>query len=345
MTLCGTVPSTGLALLVPCGGKRPTERQQRQRLAAKLLSVGRGWLRRGLLVALAFACAALAAVYLSRRGAPTPVGLRILAQSFEGPYTAAGPYVGPSETNIKPPEVILRDGVPLAYYPGSGYQQNPVTVAQYGLAAYSRFLRTDARSDRASALRASTWLVANQGRDGQWTYHFSFTFDGATVQSPWTSAMAQGQAMSLLERAYRLTGRRSYLTTALRALQPLQRRPLRQCFRGDCRLPFFEEYPSRPETDVLNGFMFTLLGLYDLNSVAPHSAAVRLYRAGRRTLDAVLPRYDDHGLARYDLASPAPASSSYQAVHVYLLRALNSLTPDREVRDYAVRWRRHLAAT
>ena len=96
--------------------------------------------------------------------------------------------------------------------------------------------------------------------------------------------------------------------------------------RGNCRLPFLEEYPTPHPLYVLNGFMFTLLGLYDLASVAPRSEAHSLYLAGRRTLTAALPSYDRAGVALYDLASTHIAPQSYQAVQLYLLRALSSLS-------------------
>jgi heparosan-N-sulfate-glucuronate 5-epimerase len=157
--------------------------------------------------------------------------------------------------------------------------------------------------------------------------------------------MAQGQAMSLLERAYRLTGRSIYLRAAERGLRPLEARAGRsllvRCFSG-CGHPFFEEYPTRPRSDVLNGFMFTLIGLYDLGSVAPHSRALGLYRAGRTTLDLALAEYDEHGVARYCLSSHRVAQQKYQAIHVYLLRALNSLQPDPLFVSYADRWLRNL---
>ena len=190
-------------------------------------------------------------------------------------------------------------------------------------------------------MRVGNWLVRRQSGDGSWLYRFDFGFPGGRVSAPWRSAMAQGQAMSLLERAYRLTGRGVYRRAALRALRPLEVTPGRtalvRCY-SDCRHPFFEEYPTRPGSHVLNGFMFTLVGLYDLASVAPHSHALGLYQAGRRTLRLALPRYDSDGVARYCLSSPAIASQSYQAIHVYLLRALDSLSRDKRFEFYARRW-------
>jgi hypothetical protein len=153
--------------------------------------------------------------------------------------------------------------------------------------------------------------------------------------------------MSLLERAYRLTHRRLYLAAAVRSLRPFERSVpaggLRRCFRGDCQLPFFEEAPTpeRPSY-ILNGFMFSLVGLYDLASVAPHSAAGRLYRAGRRTLDVALPSYDRDGLATYDLLQGYIADAKYQGIQLFLMHALDTVRRDSRIEFYAERWRRHL---
>ena len=273
---------------------------------------------------------------------------RLLATLPNVRYDATGPYVGPDATNLDPPKVILGPGdVPVVLYPGVGYQPNPVTVAQYGLTAYSRFLRDGRPADRHIAIRAADWLVSHQEADGRWLYRFNFRLPGGFVTAPWASALAQGQAMSVLERVYRLIHQRRYLNTAVNALASLQRPVpsggLKRCFRGNCRLPFWEEYPTPHPSYVLNGFMFTLLGLRDLASVAPRSGARGLYLAGRRTLTAALPSYDRGGVATYDLASTQIASQSYQAVHVYLLRALNSLQPSREYRHYANRWQADLS--
>ncbi len=101
----------------------------------------------------------------------------------------------------------------------------------------------------------------------------------------WSCAMAQGQAMSLLSRAYRLTRKQQYRSSALRALPALRvavtKGGLRRCFFGNCARPFYEEYPTSPPSYVLNGFMFTLIGLYDLASIAPRSPALSMYQAGR----------------------------------------------------------------
>jgi hypothetical protein len=264
-----------------------------------------------------------------------------MLRSLPRVYSPAGRYVGPLASNIDPPHIILKSGIPFVSYPKIGYQRNPVAAAQYGLWAYGSH-------DERSATHVADWLLAHQSRRGTWNYRFDADLNGGEqrIRSPWISAMAQGQAMSLLERVYRLTGERRYLRAAVQALAALQesvaRGGVRRCFRGDCRLPFFEEYPTPQPTYVLNGFMFTLIGLHDLASVAPHSDAQALYDDGRRTLIAALPDYDRDGLATYDLSSRKCAAPIYQVIHVYLLRTLNSIERSAILAAYADRWESHL---
>jgi hypothetical protein len=91
--------------------------------------------------------------------------------------------------------------------------------------------------------------------------------------------------------------------------------------------------------------MFTLLGLYDLASVRPGSVAGDEFSSGMRTLATVLPRYDVNGDASYDLTQLTipgerpDLSPDYQAIDVYLLRALLSTgNAGPAVRRFAEHW-------
>ena len=114
----------------------------------------------------------------------------------------------------------------------------------------------------------------------------------------------------------------------------------RSASRGGVRADFdgvawYEEYPTRTRPSlVLNGYMFSLLGLYD---VAPWSrTAARLYRVGIRTLSARIARFDRPGGSWY--MPGVPASNYYHAVHVLQLTALDSVTPSRTLKRYRDRW-------
>lgn len=303
-------------------------------------------------LALVIASAALAAVLLTRPG-PYVYGLSLLATDPKVSYTAGGPYVGPDPVNNvvhnDPTMIVIgRDGLPWVNYTQFDlHVQNPVTIAQYGLRAYSRYVLHDHEADRADALRAGRWLLAHQHRNGEWIYTFPADPPGVRLKPPWASALAQGQAISLFERLYRLTGHHVYLSAALRAFQslrqPVSRGGFLSCYRGNCRLPFLEEYVARKPVNVINGFMFVTIGLYDLASIAPHSGARQLYLECRRTIARALPSYNGpHGVAYYDQVSKQLAGQAYQAVYVYLLRALNQISPNAEFRHWASVWQSNM---
>jgi heparosan-N-sulfate-glucuronate 5-epimerase len=262
-------------------------------------------------------------------------------------YRRNGPYLdlGSKAPLMSADRLRLRDGVPEVRY-GSIWYRNPTTIAQYGLQSHAYYETSPRRSMRRAMLRAAGWLVRHQGRDGAWRYRFAFSVSGMyeTLPAGWISAMAQGQAISLLTRSWRLTHRARYLEAARRALAPL-RRPVSKggVFRRLDGGWWYEEYPTKQPSYTLNGFMFTLLGLYDL---APWSkTAKRLYVEGRRTLIHALPLYDRaSGPSVYHLGYrygyPVHISAKYNAIHVVELQALNWIGPSRTLRHYRDRWAR-----
>lgn len=80
-------------------------------------------------------------------------------------------------------------------------------------------------------------------------------------------------------RAANHTRDRRFLEAANRALGPFTRLVksdtsdsnncgVRAHFLDQSSLPWFEEYPVIPSVFVLNGFIFSLIGLYDLSHVS-----------------------------------------------------------------------------
>lgn len=66
----------------------------------------------------------------------------------------------------------------------------------------------------------------------------------------------------------------------------------------------YEEYPTSPASFVLNGFIYSLLGLYDLNATVPASLsrdAGHLYEQGMISLKKMLLLFDTGSGTIYDL--------------------------------------------
>jgi heparosan-N-sulfate-glucuronate 5-epimerase len=246
-----------------------------------------------------------------------------------------------------------RRGLPRVWYSArlrAAY--NPTTMAQFGLQQLSYFLAGRGARHLRAAERAAAWLVRTQSESGAWLYGFRWRVIGArlSVVPPWPSAIAQGQAMSLLARMYGRTGRGSYLQAARAARRPLTTPVARGGLLARLRgRPWYEEYPTHPSSFVLNGFMFALLGLRDLHAVDPAPATRQLYERGIESLAASLPLFDAGGASLYHLARTRAgrafvAPLRYQRLHVKLLAALATASRDPALARYRDRWRRHLAA-
>ena len=114
---------------------------------------------------------------------------------------------------------------------------------------------------------AADYLVFSQtGATGGWMINITRKFDRTgkiSIQPGWYSAMAQGQAISLLCRLYNTTMKRSYLNAASNALKLFQvdvkLGGISTKFLNDESVVWFEEYPTKPASlYVLNGFIYSI---------------------------------------------------------------------------------------
>ena len=206
---------------------------------------------------------------------------------------------------------------------------NPVSVIQFGLGALQ--LRDPDWLSPVAA--AAGWVEAELDADGLLAYRFAMphTFP---LEPPWHSALAQGEAASFLVRCGPALGRPELTTLAERAVASLLD-PAAGLLVETPEGPALEEYPTSPPSYVLNGWITSLWGLYDVARapVAPAvaAAAAQAFEAGVESLAGRIGRYRlALGWTRYDLY-PHPlvnvASPSYHRLHIGHLRALDALAP------------------
>lgn len=253
---------------------------------------------------------------------------------------------------------IKRDfqGIPLVKY-GQSFYYNPVTVAQYALYQYGKFLHKQASFNDFRV--AADKLLSLQEPDGAFRYSFSWRYYliGKSFKPGWVSGMAQGQALSVFARAYAWTKDLRYLDAGNKALRFLLTPvdvggvldTMADLDTSLAQYIIFEQYPVKPASYTLNGFMFTLIGCYDWWQLDPGAiegdgkmAAVAL-TAGLRTLEKILRYYDVGGFASYDLGyityHAAPnLDAFYFAVDIYLLHALYAISGNDTLRHYELRW-------
>uniref|UniRef100_T1JNE4 heparosan-N-sulfate-glucuronate 5-epimerase n=1 Tax=Strigamia maritima TaxID=126957 RepID=T1JNE4_STRMM len=216
---------------------------------------------------------------------------------------------------------------------------------------------------------ASNWLLRNQDENGGWPIFVERRFNTlgmSNLQPGWYSAMAQGQAMSLLTRAYRSTGELKYLSSALQALGLFkiasQEHGVMTKFLE--KYVWYEEYPTIPSSFVLNGFIYALLGLYDVKEGCIYEEKNRrdqanllpacseqkleevtgLYNDGMHSLKKMLPLFDSGSSSIYDLrhftlgVAPNLARWDYHTTHIDQLLLLATIDDDPILKTTAERW-------
>jgi hypothetical protein len=229
-------------------------------------------------------------------------------------------------------------GVPMVDYPW-GPERNPVTVVQWGLANYSLWAQYRDPGRWRHAVTVADWLVRNQTADGRWLYEFEFQPPGSDPLAPgWSSALAQGQALSLLERVYHRSARPRYLRALHRAVRPLTRvveqGGLARYWDGSL---YFEEYSTPKPNYVLNGDGQALIGLYEAEPL--DRQARRLFARGTDGLAQTLDLFDSHeGRSYYNAVSKTFAPPSYDPIIRQMLRQLTRMTGRQIFARYAEIW-------
>jgi hypothetical protein len=284
--------------------------------------------------------------------------LRLSYGEWLADYHADGDYLNMGKYIRFANAVHDADGVPL-YYNGSNYY-NPTRVQIHALSMHGKWLAGEDGA-RERFLAAVDRMLTLQDDRGAFLYPFNYRhhFNHTWLTAGWTSALAQGFGLSVLSRAYRLTGDERYLAAGESALNYLllttdeggPTTTLAALHPSLASYIWHEEWPVSPPPYTLNGFMFTLLGLYDWGQLPVDSLARERARQafdeGVATLTVVLPYFDMGGFTAYDLrhlligAPPLPAND-YHAVHVGTIHALRRITRLRPLHEAELTWASHV---
>lgn len=230
-------------------------------------------------------------------------------------------------------------GIPMRVYLSVGPQYNPTRVAAYALAHFNRYLRTKAQKNKQHFLQAADWFL--QSPDGIWAYNYPWM----GLSPPWISAMAQGEGLSVLIRAWVLTREAQFLNHARKAVVPF----MVPVSEGGVRstLPdgswFLEEYPTSPPDHVLNGFLYALIGLIDLHRVDPEMASSIGLKKFLDSLERNISLWNAGFWSLYDLSHlrtkvPNLTTVSYHNLHVTQLLFLGFMTRRPRLIEVAQQW-------
>ncbi len=175
-----------------------------------------------------------------------------------------------------------------------------------------------------------------------WFHYFNWNYF-RPLDSPWFSALAQGQGISLLSRAYLETKNEKYLQIASDAfsafLEDISRGGV--SYRDEENNLWLEEYIVYPPTHILNGFIWACWGVRDYWLLTKDKLAENIYQECLKTLEKNLKKFDIGFWSLYDLAPTklkSLASLFYHSLHIVQLKIMYLITKNSLFYNYALKW-------
>ncbi|MBN1299590.1 MAG: hypothetical protein JW995_00075 [Melioribacteraceae bacterium] len=226
----------------------------------------------------------------------------------------------------------------------------PITIGQYGLAVFHTYLKTKSAQKRNHFLRIADWFYANRIEDSKLGTFWLTDIPKPeyNIRVPWKSAFAQSRAISVLLRAWQITGDKKYLQTASSSLIPYTfdyNNGGVSAFTKHGK--FYEEYVATEPTMVLDGHIFSMLGLYDYFRAVPknielsyNKLAKNLFDEGVISLINWLPEYDLGYWLRFNMCRMShypdidPCTIGYFRLVCLQLKLLLKITGKQEIKNF-----------
>jgi D-glucuronyl C5-epimerase C-terminus len=178
------------------------------------------------------------------------------------------------------------------YYPGAGIQIQVLGTFGKVNALWSSRQNTAL----GQAVDELLPLAAERAGGLAWEYYFDYR----AGKAPWVSSLAQGTALQALSRAaQRLRRQADVLPVTGRGLSIFE-----QPAPEGVRVPVgagahYAQYSFEPGLRILNGFIQSLVGLYDYGRIAADGRATALFAAGEARARQEVPTYDTGAWSLY----------------------------------------------
>jgi hypothetical protein len=248
------------------------------------------------------------------------------------------PYTSTQAVSLEMDCYTDSNGVPLFQFNGQEYY-HPVNIAQKTFPLINSYVLTQ---DSAYLNRAEYFIKvlidSSHLCQGARFYPYQFDFPLHTMESqvllhPWYSGMAQGHLLTALSRLYQITHKEQYAVFA------------HETFRSyfhfyDTEDPWImildpgqfmwiEEYPMFPPDRTLNGFIFSIYGLYDYYCAFKTDDCRLLLQQSITTIQHYISDFRNPGGPSYYCLKHNHIDAFYHTIHINQLRMLFKITKEQ----------------
>tara|TARA_B110000263_G_scaffold249473_1_gene267182 strand:- start:1375 stop:2352 length:978 start_codon:yes stop_codon:yes gene_type:complete len=245
-----------------------------------------------------------------------------------------------------------KNGIPQLNYQGDiGIQYNPIAIAQWSLGNYNLWKKNNDKENYKKFIKGADWLNNNLSLSEDnvyvWQHHFDWVYKENLI-NPWHSGLAQGQGLSVLCRAYRVTGDNQYLDSIEKVYQSflIDIKKGGVTFTDQDRNIWIEEYIMKNNpTHILNGFIWGLWGIYDYWLLTKNNDVRKLFDKYVKTLECNIDKYDIGYWSLYELTNlniSMRASIFYHRLHIVQLEILFNITKIKKFEVISNNWNNYL---
>lgn len=226
------------------------------------------------------------------------------------------------------------DGFPIRQYEGK-VLYNYTTLCSYALAHWQVYLETGNKQYTEQVFKTVGFLKK---------HHEVTTYGGIVFPFKGKlSAMNQGEALSVVARAYEYSGDPSLITFANNILKAynisVSDYGVLGQFNDMTDVYWYEERAEVPHKHILNGMIYAMIGLYEISIVMPELVVAKeLYENGLKYLGKALPLFDNGYWSWYWVDESKPnytASVMYHNLHICQLKHLYKLSGSPELKHFA----------
>lgn len=236
-------------------------------------------------------------------------------------------------------------GIPMLKYE-TVVDYYPITYTRAALSNYQNYIETKNPKSKEQFLEIVGFIENNIVNKKDFSVLTTpILVNNYSLNKDWASAMSQGFGIGVMIQAYFVTKDEKYLRLSERMVRSfdysIEEGGVQSNWDG---FPFYEEYAD-PKSHVLNGFIFSLGGLYYSYQTTGNQDAYRLFEQGINSLKAKINRYDasftsyynmliEGGVAKYASAI-GDDPDHYHELVVYQLLTLFNWTGEEVFKEYA----------